>query len=111
MTSIDPRPRIAQRAAIAARQQTEHIAAERQRAYAAAARQRASEARQLTKEPESSVRPRVGRLTQQAINALIRVRNEVSLGASRKDLLDRIDDELYGLRNKKAAAPKGSGLT
>lgn len=85
MTMEDPRLSIARRAAQGARRQLDRIEAPR--------------------------RPRIGRLTQQAINALIRVRNEVSLGASRKDLLDCIDDELYGLRNKKAAAPKGSGLT
>ena len=41
----------------------------------------------------------------QALEALLRLRTEVVLGATRTELLDKIDDELYGLR-KWAAVPE-----
>lgn len=55
-------------------------------------------ARQALERIEHPRRPRHGQLTQQAINALYRVRNEVSLGSDRKDIIDLIDDELHRLK-------------
>lgn len=43
-------------------------------------------------------RPRTGRRTQQAIDALLRLRVEIALGTPHASLLERIDDELYSLR-------------
>lgn len=43
-------------------------------------------------------RLRTGRRTQQAIDALLNLRNDVSLGLPAAALLDRIDDELFKLK-------------
>ena len=43
-------------------------------------------------------KPRTGRRTQQAIDALINLRTDVSLGLPRAALLERIDDELHRLK-------------
>lgn len=55
---------------------------------------RAAAAQRQKNEP----RPRTGRRTQQAIDALLNLRNEISLGRPHKALLERIDDELFKLR-------------
>ena len=43
-------------------------------------------------------RLRTGRRTQQAIDALLRLRTEIALGAPHADLLERVDDALYSLK-------------
>ena len=74
----------------------------------AAITRRAAEGARLTR-LAAAPRPRTGRRTQQAIDALLRLRTEIALGAAHADLLERIDDELFSLRRAetKKAAPKG----
>lgn len=56
--------------------------------------------------------PRINRPPRNgALGALWRIRSDVAAGLDRRALLERIDEELYRLKNKKAADPKGSGLT
>lgn len=43
-------------------------------------------------------KPRTGRRTQQAIDALINLRTDISLGLPRAALLERIDDQLHRLK-------------
>jgi len=70
MTALDPRPAIARRAAAGARAALD----------------------------AAQPRLRTGRRTQQAIDALLRLRTEIALGAPHADLLERVDDALYSLK-------------
>ena len=55
---------------------------------------RAAAAQRAANEPKL----RTGRRTQQAIDALLNLRNDVALGLPAAALLDRIDDELFKLK-------------
>lgn len=47
---------------------------------------------------DAAHRPRVGKLTAQAIAALQRLRRDIQIGVPPEALLDRIDDELFRLK-------------
>ena len=68
---------------------------------AAWAAEGAREARQALPKPAAKPKPgphpRTGRRTQQAIDALLNLRRDISIGLPAEALIDRIDDVLYRL--------------
>lgn len=55
---------------------------------------RAAKAQRQANEPK----PRTGRRTQQAIDALLCLRRDIALGLPTTALLERVDDELFKLK-------------